>query len=81
MDSEAWATLVVAVLGIGASATVAVITVRRQARLHREQLAAARETFDHEQRLTEQRIRDAVEREHFVRLWEVRKDSYSRLAA
>jgi hypothetical protein len=81
MDPEAWAALVAALLGVGASTTVAILTVRRQARLHREQLAAAKETFDHEQRLTEQRIRDAVEREHFARLWEVRKDSYSRLAA
>ncbi|MEU4607296.1 hypothetical protein AB0F43_30290 [Kribbella sp. NPDC023972] len=81
MDSETWATALVALVGVGASTVVAILTMRRQARLHREQLAAAQATFDREQHVTEQRIEDAVEREHFARLWEVRKDSYSRLAA
>jgi hypothetical protein len=81
MAAEVWVGAVVAVVTAGVSAVVALLGLRRQGLRHREELAAAEDKLQREQRFSDLKIVEAVEREHFARLWDVRKDSYSRLAA
>jgi hypothetical protein len=81
MATEVWVGAVVALVTAGVSGVIALVTLGRQGVRHREELAAAHDKLQREQRFSDLKITEAVEREHFARLWDVRKDSYSRLAA
>lgn len=74
MDVNDWLTLTVAFVAVVVPASFAF-------RHQREQLRSIFDKLDREQRFSVEQTVDAVEREHFARLWEVRKDAYARLAA
>jgi heme exporter protein D len=74
MELNDWLTLTVAFVAVVVPASYAF-------RHQRQQLRSIFDKLDREQRFSTQQTVDAVEREHFARLWEVRKDAYARLAA
>jgi hypothetical protein len=77
MDPSDWATTVVALVGMGLSTLVALLTIRRQDNAHQAEQARFQEA-----QLAHERNRvDSIDRDHYVRLWEARKASYCALAA
>lgn len=80
METQDWVTAGVALVSIVGSVLIAMFTVSKQARSHREQLAAQERQLQQQLDAREREVDRTTEREHFARLWEKRQDGYLELA-